>query len=368
MQTNTLFMQHVNLATRLVPIGLLLVLMSACQPNADGGDAEPIARIVIRTAEVASEGSADTLRVAGVTQSSREAALSFQARGRATKKNVRIGATVQAGAVLAEIANPDAAPAAQAAKQQWRAAQANLVQAQANAKRFEELFTQSAVTQQEYEAVRRTVDSAAAQERAAKANAQGQAQALAELQLRAPFAGVITADYFAEGDFVQPGQTVMRLADPSSIEIEVAVSPLVIERISQQEPVEVYSSLDASAQPVIGRIKHLSPFVSSGSVPQIVVALPAQELSPNTAVDVEFRLNSSDQLQVPLRALLRVADGAAAIYKIVDGKAQLTPVDLLSINGNMVTISKRTTGLKIGDLIATDGVAKLFDGALVEVL
>jgi RND family efflux transporter MFP subunit len=279
-----------------------------------------------------------------------------------------VGDIVKAGDLLAELQNPDSAPAASAARQQWLAAQASLVQAEANAERFVQMLSKQAVTQQEFEAARQSLDSARAQEQAAKANAQGFEQLLKELQLRAPFDGVITADHFDIGDVVQAGQSVMELIDPSSVEAEVTISPAFIERINLGDKVELQGSLKRTSTSVLGQVIHKSPFTSLGSLPMVVVKLPAQDIRPGTAVELEFTLQAQLQLRIPLRALFRISNDQTALYKIVDNVAQLTIVAPLRISGDSVIIEQDSASIANGDLVAIEGVNKLYDGALVEVL
>ncbi len=340
--------------------------------NASSAQPQAAAIVPIRVSEVTLESSSEQVTLSGVTQAKRQAALSFQASGRLSQRVYRVGAVVAKDTVLAEIDNPNAAPAAAAAQQQWRAAQARLRQATANAERFERLLADQAITQQEYEAVKQSVESAAAQEQAAQAQARGAQRALDELSLRAPFAGVITADYASEGDLIQAGQRVMEMADPSAVEVEVNISPNLLDRVSVGDLVSVTPSLTSSVGVIQGEVVHKSPFTAAGTLPQVVVSLPADQIQPGVAVEVILDLSAQASLEVPLRSVFRIAAEQSAVYKIVDQKAQLWPVELVGIRGGKVAIrpgeASSAEGLKVGDVVARDGVSKLYDGAPVEIL
>lgn len=340
--------------------------------NASSAQPQAAAIVPIRVSEVTLESSSDQVSLSGVTQAKRQAALSFQASGRLSQRVYRVGAVVAKDTVLAEIDNPNAAPAAAAAQQQWRAAQARLRQATANAERFERLLADQAITQQEYEAVKQSVETAAAQEQAAQAQARGAQRALDELSLRAPFAGVITADYASEGDLIQAGQRVMEMADPSAVEVEVNISPNLLDRVSVGDLVSVTPSLTSSVGVIQGEVVHKSPFTAAGTLPQVVVSLPADQIQPGVAVEVILDLSAQASLEVPLRSVFRIAAEQSAVYKIVDQKAQLWPVELVGIRGGKVAIrpgeASSAEGLKVGDVVARDGVSKLYDGAPVEIL
>ena len=71
-----------------------------------------------------------------------------------------------------------------------------------------------------------------------------------------------------------------------------------------------------------------------------------------------------DVLTVPRTALLE-GDGDTAVYRVIDGKALRTPVQVGYLSGDVAEIR---AGLEAGDLVVTTGKVALRDGAAVELV
>jgi multidrug resistance efflux pump len=103
-----------------------------------------------------------------------------------------------------------------------------------------------------------------AEERIKQAQAQidaGQA-ALANLELRAPFAGTVAEMDIHSGEWVLPGQTILVLADLDNLRVDTSdLSERDIPQVEIGQPVTVY--IEALNQEVSGRVSEIAPLADT---------------------------------------------------------------------------------------------------------
>jgi HlyD family secretion protein len=154
-----------------------------------------------------------------------------------------------------------------------------LVQAQADAKRQDNLFREGAIAQQIAEQSRTKAQTTQQELRAAQAQVSNEQQAVATAQGRvvaqqalvneskkrrnyakliSPINGVITEKIAEPGNFLQPGGEILKIGDFSRVKIVVQVSELELSNIKPGQSAQV--RLDAfSNQTYTGRVARISP-------------------------------------------------------------------------------------------------------------
>lgn len=342
----------------LAGLGLALSLVSseANQPTSQ--------TTKVRVAEVLDSAGQQSVVILGVASSGDSSSLSFQASGRVVKKLVREGSSIKPDQILAVLDNPDAEPNAQSAQQRYIAAKSGFIRAKADYERFKVLNEQQAITRQEWDQITNSFESARAEQQAALASQQRANQAFDELSLRAPFAGIVTAADFDIGDVIQAGQPVISVANPNVVEVLLTVSPNVLEKINIGDEVGVTRTLQPEVSASIGKVSHRSPFTERASLPQVIVTLDAAEIQPGMPVSVTFSVSSDRKVLLPIRSIIRTGENSAATYLVKDDLVYLKPVTPLQIIGESVAVD---ADIEVGSLVVTDGVAKLYDLAQVEV-
>ncbi|MEN8172962.1 MAG: efflux RND transporter periplasmic adaptor subunit [Chloroflexota bacterium] len=174
-------------------------------------------------------------------------------------------------------------------------AQAQLIKAQRDLERVQEgpnpgevalLETQIKDAYEDYEIFQSGPDPdhlAAAEARVANAEAQlGAAQAaLDNLQLTAPFDGVVSALNINPNEWVSPGQPIMTFADLSSLRIETTdLSEIDVAKLQVGHQAEV--SFDAFPDLVLtGTVTRISPMASPGSGVNYTVVVELDEMPEN---------------------------------------------------------------------------------------
>lgn len=288
------------------------------------------------------------------------------------------GDAVQAGQTLAEIdaaasslLDPRARSQAQAdvrsaqaqleaARKRSSAAQASQRLAQADWQRAQSLHPSGAISKQELDQARTRHDAAQAEWGVARADEQAASARLAAarallqeegraaagtdstgkvLSVTAPAAGRILKRPIESSMPVAMGQTLMEVGDPSQLEIEVEVLSGDAVRLAASMPARISRwGGEGALQAKVARVEpggftKVSALGVEEQRTRVILDLesPQQQwaaLGDGYRVEVEFIVQRADDvLQVPANALFRLGDGWAA-YRLVNGKAQRTPVQI----------------------------------------
>jgi len=180
----------------------------------------------------------DVLETVGTVRAAQTSDLATQIMGNIVEIRVHEGDRVYRGQVLAVIddsqsrAAVDRATAAElAAQQQFVAADSDLALAESTLKRYQYLYEQKVVSQQEFDEVSARHQATLARRDIAQA---GQAEARAALhqamtsleytRIRAPFNGVVTHKKVDSGTLASPGMPIFTVEDIGGYRLEVAVN------------------------------------------------------------------------------------------------------------------------------------------------
>ncbi|WP_100914369.1 efflux RND transporter periplasmic adaptor subunit [Pseudoalteromonas spongiae] len=180
-----------------------------------------------------------------------------------TSVNVRAGDMVQAGDVIAELDNQDLKAQVRQIEAQVEAVSAQLTQASLQLKRNKALREQGLISVNDLDSVQSTFD----QLRATKLSYEQQRDqanvTLAYSKIIAPIAGKVVDRMVEPGDLVNPGQAVVALYNPSSIQISsyIPESQAVTLALGQALQVE----LSALQQVRTARISEIVPLADSAA-------------------------------------------------------------------------------------------------------
>jgi HlyD family secretion protein len=185
----------------------------------------------------------------------------------------------RAQAALEQLLNPATASELAAAEAAIQSAQAELDLLKAGAR--EEAIAAASATIAEAEATLRRAEAV-----------------LTDSQLRAPFAGTVTAVNVDLGEMVQPGQTVVVLADLSQMRVETTdLSERDVVRVTEGQPATVF--VEALGTEIPGRVTEIAPqatVIGGDVVYTVIVDLVDQpaNLRWGMSVDVEIEEDVSD--------------------------------------------------------------------------
>jgi multidrug efflux pump subunit AcrA (membrane-fusion protein) len=337
--------------------------------------------------------AASTVLLPGTMEALHEAAIYARVSGYVRRWYADIGTPVRAGQVLADIDVPELQQSVLQARAQLAQMQSVLALARSNLERWRLLAADSAVTAQELQQMQQAYDAAAASVRAAEANLRGLISMLQYTQVRAPFAGLVTARNVEYGAFIT---TAGASSDPltaggSQSATATAVSAASLYRVAQTDTMRVYITVPqpyvASIHPGLaadlivanlgnqsfrGTIVRTAGAVDPNTrtlLAEVDVPNPGRVLLPGMYTQLRITVQRVDApLLIPSTALVSRAAGPQVI-ELVPGAGGRATVRLRSVQvardyGSTMEI---ISGLTDGALVATIGSQILTDGQTVRI-
>lgn len=343
------------------------------------------------TVEAPTSASGAVLNASGYVVARRLATVSSKVTGRVAEVLFEEGAEVEAGQVLARLDRATVAAELNVASSSVEAARRNLREIEvrlADARRTldrnrslveKKLVAQSVLDTSEAEVAALNARLAAARAEVDVANAQVglTRQAMDDLEIRAPFKGVVISKDAQPGEMVSPmsaggGFTrtgVATIVDMDSREVEVDVNESYINRVRAGQKVECV--LDA--YPDLKIPAHVISIVPTADRQKatVRVRIGLDQLDPRILPDMGIKVSFFDDGAQPAAASAPLVpdnavgkDGDARyVWVVRDGKVEKRAVTLGEARDGSSPV---TQGLQGGETIVVDPPSRLRDGAAVE--
>ena len=245
-------------------------------------------------------------------------------------------------------------------------AQARVENAQASVTRLTTLVEHGVAAQKELEDARRELAEATAARTQAESASANAGVLASRTIVRARFAGVIARRTHNPGDMVEASAAdpILRVIDPSRLQIVAAVAIADLARISVGNPARIL--IPGADEPDAGHVLTRPAAVDPGGVSADVrIAFAgATRLAAGTPVRVEIVTEAKPAaLSVPTEAVLTDGDESYVMVAAAD-KAQKRKVTLGLKTPKQIEI---TSGLKAGEQVVVKGQQGLPDGATVAI-
>ncbi len=190
---------------------------------------------------------------------------------------------------------------------------------------------------------------------------------VAKTAIKAPFSGILGLRQVSPGAYVKAGSDIVRLEDVSSIKVDFRIPENYLSKIRPNQEISV--RLDAyPGEEFKGHVYAVEPVVDERTR---TIAMRARipnkgfKLKPGMFVRVAVTLDSRPNAVVIPEQAIWPQGKDSFVFRVVDGKAALTKVDIGNRAPGTVEILK---GLAANDMVITDGQMKLKDGAPVTVI
>lgn len=276
-----------------------------------------------------------------------EALLTARAAGAVTRIYKRLGDPVRAGETLAVVESREAAQIA--AERTSAAARATL--AQKTLAREKRLFEQRVSARQDYEQAQAEAAAANAEARRAS-SAAGAANVTADgrgVVVSSPISGRVTAASVSLGAYVQPETELFRIADPTRLQVEAAVSGADASRIAPGDRAVVET---ADGRTIEGRVRSITPGLNLETrSATAVLDVPASGLQPGQSLRARLfpkTTGTSAAIVVPDEAV-QTLEGRDVVFVRSAKGFQAVPVTVGQRSAGRAEI---LAGLKAGQSIA----------------
>ncbi|MCF7750344.1 efflux RND transporter periplasmic adaptor subunit [Bacillus subtilis subsp. subtilis] len=342
---------------------VLLVVLAACGRH----EAEPAVAMPVLVVQPGTVAGQEAAAYPGEVHARQESPLSFRVGGNLVKRLVDAGQRVQKGQLLAELDAADYASQAAASQAQLAAAEADLVRARDDQKRYAKLAEDQLVSRSALDQQTAAFKAAQAQANAARANLAVARNQADYAQLRAPADGVIASRQAEAGQVVSAGQTVFTLAADGGREVLIALPESSIRDYKVGQPVQV-ELWNRPGQLLPGTIREIAPAADAQARTYATrVSLAAEALSEvelGQSARVFATAGRTGALQLPLAALLRGTDGKASVWVVnpANGALKATAVTVGAYAAETVPV---LSGVTSADWVVAAGGHLLREGQVV---
>lgn len=364
-------MIHFRVVLRAARAPLFVVSIAAgaagCRPAADAGaspaDAPPVVIAPENIAVVEERDLQSGPAVSGALEPARMATLRAEIGGAIREAPVEAGQAVRAGALLLRLDDTALREAARSAESGVILGREQAEQARRNLERAERLAAAGAVAEQAVEQARAARLGAEATLADLEARLTAARSQLAKAEVRAPFAGVVSARPVHQGDVVQPGLPLVTVVDPASMRLEAAVPLEALDSIRPGARVE-FTVPGYAGRIFAGTVQRTSP-----TVDQATRQLPVTVTIPNVGgalvaglfAEGRVSVRQARGLAVPYSALdLRA--GAPRLAVLRGGRIVSLPA-VIGLRDDVLELALITEGLAAGDTVLV-GAARAFTPGL----
>ncbi|RZF52179.1 AdeA/AdeI family multidrug efflux RND transporter periplasmic adaptor subunit [Acinetobacter halotolerans] len=299
-----------------------------------------------------------------------------QTSGVILKRLFTEGSYVSEGQALYELDSRANRASLDTAKASLLQQQANLASLRTKLNRYQQLVSSNAVSKQEYDDLLGQVNVAEAQVSAAKAQVKNAEVDFGYSTIRSPISGQSSRSSVTAGALVTANQTapLVTIQQLNPIYVDINQSSAELLRLRQQlskgslsnsNNTKVKLKLeDGSTYPIEGQLTFSDASVNqdTGTVTlRAVFSNPNHLLLPGmyTTAQIVQGVVPNAYL-IPQAAVTRLPTGQATVMLVnAKGAVETRPVETANVQGQNWVI---TNGLKAGDKVIVDGVAKVKDG------
>jgi RND family efflux transporter MFP subunit len=294
----------------------------------------------------------------GTVEAVNQATVAAQTAGRVAEILYDVNDFVPAGAVLLKIRSIGQRAELNQAEAALSEAEAREAEARTRYERIAAMYERKVVARAQYDQALAGRDAATAQLGAARAAVASATEGVAWTEVRAPYAGIITARLVRVGETVAPGTPLMSGYSLEKLRVTVDIPQSLVEQVRLQKKAAVYIGerrIDASKVTIFPQADSLSNTFRTR------VELPdnAADLYPGMYVKVGFVSGETSRLLVPRTAIVTRSEVTGIYVVAPDNRVLLRQIRL----GHNFTDAGGTeqvevlAGLSAGERVALDPVA-----------
>ncbi|WP_188983319.1 efflux RND transporter periplasmic adaptor subunit [Pseudomonas matsuisoli] len=347
-----------------IRLAFLLLLPFAITACSDDPPPEPPIRPVLYV-EVKPQQQETIGRFAGSIQARYETTLGFRVGGRIAERRVDVGAKVSAGDELASLDPTDQQNALRASQGDAARSQAQFLNAEADAKRQQQLFDRGVGAKAQLDQAITQLSSARAARDQADAAARQAADRVGYGTLHADHDSVVNAWHVEVGQVVGAGQDVVTLARPDVREAVFDLPAYLVDKLRHEPEFTIESQLEPEVR-TTGHIREVEPQADPATRTQrvrLTLDQTPEQFYLGTAITVMLSRPIDARTWLPSSAV-QDQDGKLRVW-VVDPEAktvQPRDVEVLAREGDRVSVNG---SLKPGERVVSAGVNFLKPGQKV---
>ena len=361
-----------NLMKILISTLIIMGFISACNKSDDENDknaeAVPVEVSIVKLGSVS-----QLLDYSGDIHAEYEVKVFSKIPDRIEKFYVDEGDNINKSQIIARITATTIKQGVKQAEAALAAAHAQEINLKLEFDRAKRLFSENAMSKQQYDAVQTQFEAAKAQAEQAQAGLVSVKSQLGDAELTAPISGIIGQRFYEEGDMASPGTPVVSIVQMDKVKIvfDATEEDLGKLAIGQEAAIKVRSYTDkifsgkmqkispvldpetrmAKVEVLIDNSKHLlkpgmyaEVSVTTGLI-QDVIVIPRYVTIESTTME---KVQGEDQVQKNYY-----------VYTVENGHAKQRKLNIRYINHKSIAVN---SGIAVGDTLVVLGQNNLRDG------
>ena len=343
-----------NFAEKTIPILLsissVLFLCSSCSQikNNSSNHEAPSFSPEVEVIEIGKNSFTDKLKATGTLESPQSTELTSEIAGKIIYLNIPEGQFVKEGHILAKVNNTTNQAEIEVAK-------AKLENAQTNYNRMKSLKEEGAISQQALDNTQEVV-------RVAEGEF-NRVNAVSSMTLiLAPFSGVPSIRKISLGQYIDPGDPIVRISQIDPIYLLFSLPEQYISEVMVGQ--EVSFNLDNKEYKA--KVTVVDPYIDPNTRTVQIKATarnPRMELLPGRFASISLSIkNIKDAILIPTEALIQEGEKKQVALVSKDNVVAFQEVSIGTWNKDFILIS---SGLMTGDTVITSGHQKVFPGSKV---
>lgn len=329
----------------------LALVLSGCLSKQEKTQKETIIPVSVMTATKIVP--LDEKSYVGTVEGEASSSISFQVMGNVEQVLVDEGRRVREGQLLAVLDK-------RTIESSYQASAASLRQAEDAYARMKVLHENNSLPDIKWVEIESKLEQARSMERISRKN-------LEDINLYAPYSGVIGKRMVEPGENVQPGQPVFSLLKIAVVNVKIAVPENEIAALDDQEAVVRVAALDGAC--FKGKITEkgvIANPVSHTYDAKIRLENPEGKLLPGMVCAVSLAGEElSSAIAVPNNAVMVSEEGDRYVWKIINGRAKAVSIRVGDLTKRGVLV---LDGIQEGDIIVIGGYQKISEGMKVRAL
>lgn len=341
-------------ALHLGAVAAVFALLAGCDDRAEpAATTASAAASKLITLTVGDQATPSELMLDGVVEAVNQATLSAQTAGRVAEVTVDINDRVQAGQLLLRLRASEQVAGLGQAQAALQAARAQDAQASAQHDRIRDMYERKVVARATYDEAVAARAAAAANLAATRAALESAQEGVAYTELRAPYAGVVTAKRVQAGEAVSPGTPLLTIASMAAMRVVAEVPQSAARAVQEARQARVYVGDERITAAGITLYPSAEP--QSGTF-RARIDLPegAKPLAPGTFAKVGIVVGESNRILVPFGAVIERSELRAVYVVTPEGAVVLRQVRLGRRTGDDIEV---IAGLARGEKVAVDPAA-----------
>lgn len=349
---------------------LRFCLLGLCLTGCDDGHnlSQPKPIRPVKILEVKYVEVSPGISLVGDIQAYQQTSLSFRVAGRVIDRRVDVGASVHQGETLATLDASHAKNALKQAQAELDSARAVEQLARVNFERMKRLFPGGAVSRSLYDQSVSDWKTASSRLDNVTAALNDARDNLQQTQLKAPQDGIISETYANQGQVVNAGQPIFKLADNHRLDAVFEVpEQVILARVNQPDiTVSLLSDVTLKTPAILRDVMpQADPDTRTYRV-RVTLLNPPKQMNLGAIVKGTLQLTSIKQVVIPKRALTRENDHPAVyIVNPVTKALCLQEIQVARFSNESIYVS---TGLTAGQRVVIAGVDKLRPGQKVTLM